>query len=1025
MTVQNLGRYRTTPDPDFAIVPAGTMVGVAFPATTTPLWGKRFRIRMGRNGASTPSVRLALYAKSGSAPAQLLGYSGVISASTAMTAWDNGAFYESDVAFSSDGPSNSSIPIPSGTIPVLAVLPTGADLGVGMKASDGTLYDPAFYKRSGLSTPPDPFGSATISIEGNLTIALICDVNEPPVAPNNRGPSGTINDVTGFEVYGDFRDRNSSWGDSNGGDDVGDYLRQYQVQFRRQSDGATFWTPSAFTASPTEQASDHFSVTYAGTTLSRGMAYEWRVRTSDAFAAWGDWSDWLAFTPANQGFVTLNGDPVSKVWDNTPDFEFHWEHQSGSSTNAAQIQIYQGNTLVSTSGTISKTVADGADGTLTWADTGFATLYPNGLPWGQTWKYAIRGRDTSNNWSDYSDRRQFKTDASPSIPDGLSPANGEIVTSRPLLTFQLSDADDTVATGLVGKVRIFGPRPATNADFEGGTISPWVSPATSGFTKTFAQDATVFHGGAKSGKLNVTANSNGGAAGVNMDGDLEPCAPGESITLTAWLRTSVTTIHPRLQLHWHDAAGTYLSSNLAADYTPSAANTWYQKTHTATAPANAYQCKMSCNAYFSTGGLTGSVWIDDFSFNDGLRYTRDATLNTTSGLWEYQTTSTDLPVFDDYTWDAYGFDGTLYSGAVTVEANAVKSPQGTFSYANGPTATITSPTDGGTITSSTPTVTWTSSSQNRYRLTFYEAGTTNVVYQRGWVVSSATSWTVPAGYLHNNEFYDIELIVEDNQPLQGYAQIVTVEGAFTGPPSATGFSATAIAVDDNDPWPTAIQVQWDATTEPGGTFVGYYLYRDDIGLTGTPYRVFTSPDQTSWVDPVPASGHEYTYALRVIGQRDLDRVSSARVYASATVTLGGVVLCDVNNPYTYRAVLDDVKSRERNRKRDEQTFMVGAAAKPLTFRSPTSYWEIPGGYRILPPNGASDKVAAIAQRAATLDTLEAQDPVVCYRDEHGTVLFGRIVDFTKTDNKFYPVYSFSIREENYTLGVVLDQEISE
>jgi hypothetical protein len=837
------------------------MVAVAFPATTTPLWGKRFRIRMGRNGASTPSVRLALYAKSGSAPAQLLGYSGVINPSTQMTAWDNGAFYEADVAFSSDGPSNTSIPIPSGTIPVLAVLPTGADLGVGMKASDGTLYDPNFYKRSGLSTPPDPFGSATISVEGNLTIALICDVNEPPVAPNNRGPSGTINDVTGFEVYGDFRDRNSSWGDSNGGDDVGDYLRQYQVQFRRQSDGVTFWTPSAFTASPTEQASDHFSVTYAGTTLSRGTPYEWRARTSDAFAAWGDWADWLAFTPANQGFVTLTGDPFSKVWDNTPDFEFHWTHQSSSSTNAVRMRLYQGDTLVYTSGIISKTVANNADGTITWAQSGLGTPYPNGLPWGQTWKYDIQGRDTSNNWSDYSARRQFKTDASPSIPDGLSPANGEIVTSRPLLTFQLSDPDDTPSGSLTAKVRI------------------------------------------------------------------------------------------------KNNSGTVLQ-------------------------------------------------------------TRTATYNATSGLWEYQTVSGDLASFATFRWDAYGFDGTLYSGAQTVEANAVKSPEGTFVYANGPTASITSPSDGGTITSSTPTVTWTSSAQNRYRLTFYEAG---VVYQRGWVVSSATSWAVPAGYLHNGHTYDIELIVEDNQPLQGYAQIVTVTTAFTGPDPVTGFSATPVKVDDNDPWPTGILVQWDATTEPGGTFVGYYIYRDDIGLTGTPRIIIPSSDQTSFLDPIPASGREYQYAIRVIGQRDLDRVSSPRRYASATVNLGGVVLLDVNNPLTYRAVLDDVQALKWNRKRDEQIFMVGAEEEPITFRSPTKYWEVPGQYRIVPPPDATDKIAAIAQREAAMDALEDRDPVVCFRDWKGNVVFGRLIDFTKTPNKFYPSYSFGVREEAYKVGV--DPEI--
>lgn len=1027
MAQVNIGRYRTSPEGGFVTVAAGKLLGNAASPTTQHLWGKRFRVRMGRLGASTPSVRVALYAKSGSAPAQLLGYSGVINPSTAMTTWDGGAFYESDVAFCADGPSNNSIPIPSGTIPVFAVLPTGADLGIGQFDSDGSLYDPNHYSRTGLSTPPDPFGSASVSVEGNLTISLYCDENEAPVAPINRGPSGTINEIDDFPMYADFRDRNGPGGLS-GGTDLGDYMYRYKVQVRRQSDAAVMWDPAVFNASPAEIASDHFEVDYAGTVLTRGVTYEWKTWQYDHFNAKGGESSWLAFTPANQGFVTLNGNPVSTVIDNTPDFDFSWTHQSSESTNSVRLQLYQGNTLAYTSGIITDSTASGASGQITWAESGLGTLYASGLPWGQTWKYEIQGRDTSGNWSDYSARRQFKTDASPSIPDGLSPANDEIVTDYPLLTFQLSDADNDSGSGLVGKVRIrttpVVPNPSFATDFSGWAFNN----ATAGITYAGSWDGALSSDGTGgSGKIAISANSSGAGSGVVYRVDeWYPVEAGEVYVTTMQARTDNTNVRPVPAVRWYESDQTTLITTASADttYAPTI-NTWQLRTMTATAPALAKWARLTVLVYLNTSSVTGNAWWDVYTPESSIRRIRTATYNATSGLWEVQTDAEDLPDFGDVEWNAYGYDGTLYSGAVTSEASAVKSPTAYFTFADGPTAEITSPTDGGTITSSTPTVTWTSTDQNRYRLTFYETGTTTVAYQRGWVVSAAQEWTVPAGYLHNNHVYDIELIVEDNQPLQGFAQIVTVEGAFTGPPAATGFSATPIAVDDNDPWPTAIQVQWDATSEPGGTFVGYYLYRDDIGLTGRPYKTFPSPDQTSWVDPVPASGREYTYALRVVGQRDLDRVTSARVYASATVTLKGVVLCDVNNPYTYRAVLDDVQSRDRNRKRDEQTFMVGANKEPITFRSPTSYWEIPGEYRIIPPNGASEKVAAIAQRAAALDALEEQDPVVCYRDERGTVLFGRIINFTKTDNKFYPVYSFGIRSEAYTLGVRLDQEISE
>jgi hypothetical protein len=145
----------------------------------------------------------------------------------------------------------------------------------------------------------------------------------------------------------------------------------------------------------------------------------------------------------------------------------------------------------------------------------------------------------------------------------------------------------------------------------------------------------------------------------------------------------------------------------------------------------------------------------------------------------------------------------------------------------------------------------------------------------------------------------------------------------------------------------------------------------------------------------------------------LDQVESDAVSASAQVDLEGVVICAANNPATYRAVLDDNRLRDISRTRDEQMYFVGANAKPVTYRSPTSYLTVTGEYRIVPPLDAADKRAAITQRTNDMILLEEQDAVICYRDDRGRLLFGRIVDFMFNEFRLYSHFSFSVREENW------------
>jgi hypothetical protein len=1025
VSTTNIGRYRSDaagPDPDYATLSGGTLTASSFGPVSNNLWVTKFRTRAGRSGASTPALRMALYSvDSAGNPTTRLGYSTQVNASTSMVDASTGAFIEAATALVDSGPTNTAIPVTNGTKIAIAQLYTGASANVGMIAA-GSLpgaYDYLFYNRTGLSQPPPaPYGSLSTSYEGVYTLSAEAHINEAPRVPVNRTP-GNTNPLTPSTIntlvpdFGfDFRDRNGAWGPGNDGFNDGDYMRGYWVELRRVSDNALMWNLAA-TASGAEQTANRATPTYAGSSLARGVDYKWRCKVSDYFSEQSDWSDWLYFNVANLGFVTLAGNPTGKIETQQPTFDFTWTHQSALSTNAAQLQLYQGSTLVYTSPIITKTVANNATGTLTWAEV----ANPTNLYWGTSYQYAIRGRDTGNVWSQYSAKRSFNTNAAPSIPDSLAPAGGLTVTALPLLSFKLTDADDTTATGLTAFARITGPYAITNGAFPANVTGYTVGTVT-GTTRTFTFDGTDGRTALGSGKLAITASTTVlGQSFAIFNDDKYPVVVGQTYTGRISVKTSNVNLTPRAQLGYYTAADVLIALGPEPDYTPTI-NVWSDRSTSSVAPATAAYCKAGISVFNDTANQTGNIWIDDVSIDAGMHYERTATYNSTSGKWEYQTVTADVPAVGTYTWDTYSYDGTLYSGARTTASSAVKSSVATFVYALGPTVSVTSPTNGATVTSNNPTITWTSSSQNRRIVNYYVPGTSTLVYSSGWNVTASTTYNTPAGVIHNLNDYEIEVGVEDSTPLQGFSSRILVHIAVTPPATPTGFGAIPIKVG-NDPWETAIRLQWQASAESALVFAGWYLYRSDLGMN-TPYKILTSPDDTSVIDPVPTSGVEYVYTLMQAVNSGADVVFSAAVTSTAQVNLQGVVLCDVNNPLTYRCVLDSVQSRTSNRIRDEQTYFVGANKRPLTFRSPIKYWEIPGSYKIVPPATDPDPINAIAQRKADVLDLEDQGVVMCYRDEQGTTINGcRFFDFGYDQIKFYPIFNFSVREEEYSIAVSL------
>jgi len=410
--------------------------------------------------------------------------------------------------------------------------------------------------------------------------------------------------------------------------------------------------------------------------------------------------------------------------------------------------------------------------------------------------------------------------------------------------------------------------------------------------------------------------------------------------------------------------------------------------------------------------LTGLTGVMRFTRPDATTVDVTPTYNAAAGHdpWQFQTTAAELNQYGVYAWMLTGYDGTLYSGEQALLANAVFSASGTFDYETGPVVTVTSPADNSTITTSSLTVSWTVTGQVKYQVRVYADSTSTILYDSGLITSASLSHTIPSGYLRNGLAYDLVVSVTNATPLTGYSSIVNITVGFTAPAAVANPTCTAVAIT-NDPFPTAIRLAWDATTYTAPQFVEYTVIRSADGGPDAAQIVLariTSPTDVSLIDYTPASGYTYTYTVVVVILTGVDVVSSTPVVLQASVNLTGTVLTLLGNGGTYRAVLVNVLDRSHARTHQEAVYTSLSGATPTTIRSRVRYWETPLSALIV-----ADAYATAAQRWSDLDTLDAQNGPVCYRDGLGRKRFCKITDLKLTDQKpntFYAV-DLALRQE--------------
>ncbi len=880
------GEYVTSPQPDFGVASSGQERVSVFNASGSDLWLYRFRIRMGKRSAQvTPTVRVqATRVDSNGNPTTRAGYSFAISPGTAMETWDGGAFYEANVENAGDSPGTGAILLRQGQRLALGPLTTGAGLGFGMIQAGNPGNDQAnkyLYSKTGIAQPgASTMGGSSASYEGTITVAMIGDINSAPAAPSSMSPSGSVTSQPSTYTA-TFNDADK---------DQGDRCQVMRIELYRSSDNVRIWATDYRPS--TSGASDHIiDVPYGGPTLTVGSSYYWRSQMADMVGVFGSWSANFTFTIASTGSVsTSTGTPTGKQETDTPGpYTGVWSHANGLSTNAARVRIKDGSTgtILSTSALIATSVASGGTISLSWAQTGFSPLSR-----GRSYTYELQGRDTNNIESAWSAGREFSVNAPPSTPANLAPSGGVKTGSLPLLSFDMSDADDTPATGLVGTIRIKSTPQLDNPSFSVDTATWSLFSITTGITHTFDRDTTIFDSSPGSGRIAVTGNTAAAGAFVNVaSSEFVPVIPGGAYTITARTRTTNVGLVPGLRLVWYDAAKAQLPGVILGDRTP-AVNEWESiSLGGAVAPSGAAFVRFVFRVVAQTAGAIGTTWFDNLDFSGlSFRSQRNANYNSTTGRWEYQTVADDLHEYNDYRWYAFGYDGTFLGGI---------SSDAAFVYAQGLVFTITSPANNTNVADNTPTVTWSitaGGTQDQWAINFFRiTGGVNTFIWNASGTGTTTSYTPPLGRLHHGETYRVAIQLRNTLGIYS-DQSSTFTVLYTQPPMLANVEVSPHFMTPG-PKAAAIQLSWDASAEVG--FRSYNIYRwttaEDIADREL-VRKITSKSATAAVDRQPRSGVSYIYGVTQAIEVDGDLVESAMAMGEVSINFDSMILQLVSDP---------------------------------------------------------------------------------------------------------------------------------
>jgi hypothetical protein len=264
--------------------------------------------------------------------------------------------------------------------------------------------------------------------------------------------SGQSNNVGAWSAYQNFTTAineapTATQTSPAAGASVGDLTPDFSFSFSDPDlGGDSFWNPGEVATTGAQQTARAATVTYAGTALVNGTAYEWRVRVKDLGGLYSSYTGWRTFTPNVVPSPPSSLTPSGLANTLTPTISGVYNQGSGGTQVGFQYEIRQGTTTIYQSGDVLVVIATGQ--VYGSANAGDTPSTPPALAWGTAYEVRARSKDNVGAYSDWTSWQAFNTNAAPNSPSGITP-NGAITNdTTPDLAWTHEDPDGDAQTAV-------------------------------------------------------------------------------------------------------------------------------------------------------------------------------------------------------------------------------------------------------------------------------------------------------------------------------------------------------------------------------------------------------------------------------------------------------------------------------------------------------------------------------------------------------------------------------------------------
>jgi hypothetical protein len=343
----------------------------------------------------------------------------------------------------------------------------------------------------------------------------------------------------------------------------------------------------------------------------------------------------------------------------------------------------------------------------------------------------------------------------------------------------------------------------SNGDAANGTVN-----FQSGYNGAISYSTTESHSAPGSFRLVPT----GGFSDAQVLTPMYACKPGDQFTVTGWIRPDTANKSLTIQVNYYDASNVYLGGT--GQTVSPVAGTWTQLTATSSSVglgSTVSQVQLAIgetgtpaagDAFYaddlemiqSSGDVVFSWTFSDTEPTDVQSEYSLEVVRTDTGASVLSTgwvVSNDKTVTKTFNYDLYEIPLTWSVQLKDVDGTAgqIAGPRD-FTLGHPPAVAIVTPAYGSTVTTATPTISWSYSSlgsrtQKAFRITIQDAGDVEIVADTQWRMGAETSYTFPTNVVENLHDYNIQVMVFDTAGLYdetyGYIVCDWIEPALAVP----------------------------------------------------------------------------------------------------------------------------------------------------------------------------------------------------------------------------------------------------